>query len=287
MYLTSDTDASSYTESNETSMRQVPSTVTIRTITKKDDAGEELCLYHLVAGSLTSDDEITSPLIITVEKECTQLFDFIEKRCTMDLSNANVPPEKIERLLCEGPAFIITDFMPTLDEFSWMVSATSILPKISEELGKQVYEYSHPKDNTGTLSICIHEPASPPKSVYKSGNKEPEATSTMRPNQVSHFFCNSTSLVPLSIFIPSLCASVTVSSSPHYYHYERLLQHWLFTSLCGLPVFRFSCEMLRSEGCDTLKQTLIEQKSSLPNVWHARLILYSADLRIVNTLPDS
>lgn len=107
----------------------------------------------------------------------------------MDLSNANVPPGKIERLLCEGPAFVITDFMPTLDEFSWMVSATSILPKISEELGKQVYEYSHPKDNT--LSICIHEPVRPPKSVYRSGNKEPEATSTTRPNQVNDFVYNS------------------------------------------------------------------------------------------------
>ena len=73
-------------------MSQMPSTVTIRTLTKKDDAGEELCLYHLVAGSITNDDEITSPLVIPVELECSQLFDFKEKRCTMELSNANVPP---------------------------------------------------------------------------------------------------------------------------------------------------------------------------------------------------
>ena len=183
----------------------MPSTVTIRTLTKKDEAGEEPCIYHLVAGSITNDDEITPPLVITVEKECAQLFDFIEKRCTMDLSNANVPPGKLERLLCEGPAFVITDFMPTLDDFSWMDSATSILPKIAEEFGKQVYEYCHPKDDT--LSICIYEPASPPKSVYRSGNKEPEAKSTMRPNEVSYFY-NSWCFLSPAVYINPKAACI-------------------------------------------------------------------------------
>ena len=155
----------------------------IKTLSKISENGEEFCLYHLVAGSLHDDDEdentcVPSPSVNTTESQ--MLYDFIEQRCPIDLSNAGVPSEKIESLLHEGPCFVVTDFMPDFDSISR--SMPTILPSISTVVGKQVYKYHHKADKT--ICICVHEPRSPPRTEYKRNGKT-ESAAMMKQTEVS------------------------------------------------------------------------------------------------------
>ena len=160
-HLSSDSDDVSSADSDDTPSFQEK--VSIRMLSATS-GGMELCLYHLVAGTITDEDtrEACDGMSTTIE-ESQPLYDFIVKRCPEDLSKAEVPVDKITHLLRQGPSFIITDFLPQPCDLDR--SVPTILPQVSTEFGKQVYEYHHQEDRG--LSICIHEPRSPPKAVYK------------------------------------------------------------------------------------------------------------------------
>ena len=95
--------------------------------------GENLTLYHLIAGRL---DDIfgceNKPLgVNSWQMKDRRLYDFIEDRCEKDLLEAQVSPEKMSKLLREGPSYVITPNRP--EKWDNRSSIISIKPELSKE----------------------------------------------------------------------------------------------------------------------------------------------------------
>ena len=160
--LSSDSDTHSSAGSDDTESSEAE--VTIRALHKKSGAGEELVLYHLIAGKV-EDLSTTGHALLEFSTRTIRdnwLFELIDEQCSKDLLGARVAARKVTKLLHEGPSFIVTDTMPREDEDD--LSSIAIKPVVSIESDMDVYEYIHQKDES--LKVRIHEPKSPPKVEY-------------------------------------------------------------------------------------------------------------------------
>lgn len=166
---TFDSDDSSSSEPDYDNTRY---DVTVRVLSKVNEAGEQLSLCHLVAGTLNDEPSSTMYNITTEQQNRRTLFKWIETRCDTDLGNSSISKEKKDKLLLEGPRFVVAESMPDPSENK--ISFQTLIPEVTRDGDNEIYTYRHPSDSG--LEIRIHEPMSPPKAVYVGNNQRSVST---------------------------------------------------------------------------------------------------------------